>query len=86
MVIFCTYGSEIRWVGNETAVTGIPCLNRYDYTDQREFYDKKSDCKPLDNNHGFTDGLVYSIAECDISITSEWFWKQGKVQKSIKEL
>lgn len=86
MVIFSSYGSEIRWVGNEAAVAGVPCWDKYNLTDARECYDNKPDCTQQDGNHGMPNGPDYQIAECDVSYTSGWFWKAGKVPKSSKEM
>ncbi|KAK8898520.1 hypothetical protein M9Y10_000811 [Tritrichomonas musculus] len=85
-VIFSSYGSEIRWVGNEAAVAGVPCWNKFNNTDMRSCYDKKADCYNQDSNHGDPNGPDYQIAECDVSLTSGWFWKAGKVPKSSKEI
>lgn len=86
MVIFSSYGSEIRWVGNEAAVAGVPCWDKYNTTAERSCYDKKADCYSQDGNHGEPNGPDYQIAECDVSFTSGWFWKEGKVPKSSKEI
>ena len=86
MVIFSSYGSEIRWVGNEAAVAGVPCWDKSNTTAERSCYDKKPDCYSQDGNHGEPNGPDYQIAECDVSFTSGWFWKEGKVPKSSKEI
>lgn len=31
-------------------------------------------------------GPDYQIVECDVSVTSGWFWKQGKVPQSSKKI
>lgn len=37
-------------------------------------------------NSGDPNGDIWSIGECDVSLTSGWFWKSGKQPKSMEEL
>lgn len=85
-VVFSPYGSTVRWIGNEAGKAGDPCWSRINKTYQREYYDIHGgdDAKYL--QHGDPVGDIYSVGECDVSITGGWFWKEGRTPKSMKEL
>ncbi|OHT17381.1 FucA [Tritrichomonas foetus] len=87
-VVFSGYGSEVRWIGNENGQAGEPCWNKIDVENQRKCSDQLPGCdKSLeDDNHGLPNGPDYSVGECDVSVTEGWFWKEGKVPKTMLEL
>ena len=86
--IWSGYGSEIRWIGNENGVAGIPCWDKTDADNARSCVDKLPSCNKSrnDSNHGVADGQNYSVGECDVSMTDGWFWKKGKKPKTLKKL
>lgn len=85
-VVFSPYGSTIRWIGNEAGSAGPTCWSKLNQTRQRNWYDAHGGDEPAYLNKGDEDGDIWSIGECDVSLTSGWFWKEGKVPKSMKEL
>ncbi|OHS98243.1 Alpha-L-fucosidase 1 [Tritrichomonas foetus] len=87
-VIWSGHGSEVRWIGNEKGIAGEPCWDRFDLDNQIACADKLPTCDPnlQDPNTGLATGQNYSVGECDVSITNGWFWKSGKVPKTMKEL
>ncbi|EAY07941.1 Calx-beta domain containing protein [Trichomonas vaginalis G3] len=84
-VVFSPYGSTVRWIGNERGYAGNLCWSRVNLSRMRggntiglgeyEYY-----------FHGDPDGDIWSVGECDVSITSGWFWTEGRVPKSMQEL
>lgn len=85
-VIFSPYGSTVRWVGNENGKAGSPCWSRLNQSRQRYMYDQGISEDTSYLNQGDPIGDIWSVAECDVSLTSGWFWKAGKVPKSMAQL
>lgn len=86
-IIESPYGSTSRWVGNENGEAGETCWSRISIEYQRSYYDSTGggdDWGYL--NHGDENGDIYSVAECDVSIVSGWFWLKGRIPKSMDEL
>ena len=85
-VVFSPYGSTIRWIGNESGKAGDPCWSKLDQQRQRNYYDTYGGDEAAYLNSGDPNGDIWSIGECDVSLTSGWFWKSGKQPKSMEEL
>ena len=85
-VVFSPYGSTIRWIGNEAGKAGDPCWSKLDQQRQRNYYDAHGGDEAAYLNAGDPNGNIWSIGECDVSLTSGWFWKSGKQPKSMEEL
>ncbi|EAY03865.1 Calx-beta domain containing protein [Trichomonas vaginalis G3] len=85
-VVFSPYGSTVRWIGNEAGHAGETCWSKLNQTRQRAWYDKTGGDEPAYLNAGDPTGDIWSIGECDVSLTSGWFWKAGKVPKTMQEL
>ena len=85
-VVFSPYGSTIRWIGNESGKAGDPCWSKLDQQRQRDYYDTYGGDEANYLNSGDPNGDIWSIGECDVSLTSGWFWKAGKQPKSMEEL
>lgn len=85
-VVFSPYGSTVRWIGNEAGKAGEPCWSKLDQMRQRNWYDAHGGDDADYLNTGDPNGDIWSIGECDVSLTSGWFWKDGKQPKSMDEL
>ncbi|WP_050698427.1 alpha-L-fucosidase [Anaeromassilibacillus senegalensis] len=85
-VVFSPYGSTIRWIGNESGKAGDPCWSKLDQTRQRNWYDTHGGDEASYLNAGDPNGDIWSVGECDVSLTSGWFWKAGKQPKNMEEL
>ena len=85
-VVFSPYGSTVRWIGNESGKAGDPCWSKLDQTRQRNWYDAHGGDEASYLNVGDPDGDIWSVGECDVSLTSGWFWKTGKQPKNMEEL
>lgn len=85
-VVFSPYGSTIRWIGTESGKAGDPCWSKLNKERQRKHYDETGGDEPAYLNTGDPEGDIWSVGECDVSLTSGWFWKEGKVPKSMAEL
>ena len=85
-VVFSPYGSTIRWIGNEAGQAGDPCWSKLDQMRQRNYYDQHGTTEPAYLKQGDPNGDIWSIGECDVSLTSGWFWKAGKAPKQMSQL
>lgn len=85
-IIYSSYGTTARWVGNEDGKAGDPCWSRLNQTYQRWYYNTTGGDDQPYLNHGDENGDIYSVAECDVSLTSGWFWLKGRLPKSMDEL
>ncbi len=89
-VIFSDNGPDIRWVGNEQGIAGVPCWptindGKIDFDEDKYKHDNTdtqpdmvkawgSDFEWL--NHGDRYGTNWRPAECDVSIRPGWFYHQ----------
>lgn len=86
-VIFGTKNSycfaDVRWMGNESGITGDPC---WATTDSIAIRDEAEHYQGL--NEGFFEGNAYVPAETDVSIRPSWFYHEEEDSrvKSVKEL
>lgn len=85
-LIFSPYGSTVRWIGNESGKAGDPCWSKLNKDRQRNRYDSGGGDENGYLNTGDPDGDIWSIGECDVSLTSGWFWHQGNSPKSMEDL
>ena len=86
-VVFSPYGSTVRWIGNEQGKAGYPCWSKLDKMRQRNWYDKYGGDEAEYLQVGDPNGDIWSVGECDVSITGGWFWKRsGREPKSMAEL
>jgi alpha-L-fucosidase len=83
-VIFSDYGSSCRWIGNENGYAGDPCWSKLNGTLQRWAYDHHT--SGVDLNHGDPIGDIWSVGECDVTITSGWYWTTGRLPKTMEDL
>jgi alpha-L-fucosidase len=86
-VIFSSYGSSIRWIGNENGFAGDPCWSRLNSTLERWNYDHHKGSADY-VNRGDPFGDIWSVGECDVSIVTggHWYWKQGYTPRTMEAL
>lgn len=86
-VIFGTKNSypfaDVRWMGNESGLSGDPC---WATTDSISIREEAEHYKGL--NEGILEGDAYIPAETDVSIRPSWFYhaEEDSRVKSVKEL
>jgi alpha-L-fucosidase len=85
-LIFSPYGSSARWIGAEDGKVGDPCWSKLNRTKHRRHYDATGEADVQALMEGDAHGDIWSVAECDVSITSGWFWRDGRVPKTMDEL
>ncbi|OHS93988.1 FucA [Tritrichomonas foetus] len=85
-VVFSPYASTIRWIGNEAGRAGETCWSKLNLTRQRNWYDEHGGDESQYLNQGDPNGDIWSTGECDVSLTSGWFWKKGNVPKTMRDL
>lgn len=85
-LIFSPYGTTLRWIGNEDGTAADPCWSRLNQTRQREYYNKTGGDEAKYLQHGDPFGDIYSVGECDVSMTNRWFWAEGVSPKSMEDL
>ncbi len=81
--IFSDMGPDIRWVGNEHGVAGLPCWATFDVDGVAPGVYNTAHQKQGDPH-----GASWLPAECDVSIRPGWFWHrwQNLVVKSPRRL
>ncbi len=77
--IFSDGGPDIRWVGNENGIAGVPCWATYN---RDNFYPGLADTELL--NSGERLGTHWAGAECDVSIRPGWFYHEEEDSKVKK--
>ncbi|MGL5378464.1 alpha-L-fucosidase [Clostridium sp.] len=84
-LVFSPYGTTVRWIGNESGKAGDPVwskINRQRIID--DYHRGVEDNKYL--NTGDPAGDIWSVGECDVSLTSGWFWHNGNGPKTMEQL
>jgi len=77
-VVFSDIGPDIRWVGNENGIAGIPNWN---FLDTAGFHRGSGSPSTDTLNHGNYNGKLWLPAECDVSIRPGWFYHAGENSK-----
>jgi alpha-L-fucosidase len=85
-VVFSPYGSSARWIGSTDGSAGEKCWAKINATRQRAFYDRTREGEAAYLREGDPDGQTWSVAECDVSLSSGWFWKEKDGPKTMDEL
>ncbi len=86
--IFSDVGPDVRWVGNEQGIAGLPCWATYTPRSPHGGPGSPGDIVEAEATTGTRDGKYWMPAECDVSIRPGWFWhpaENSKV-KSPREL
>lgn len=85
-VVFSPYGTDVRWIGNESGKAGDPVWSKINKQRIRDRYDQGLGDDNQYLNNGDPEGDIWSIGECDVSLTSGWFWHQGNGPKTMEQL
>ena len=85
-VVFSPYGSDVRWIGNESGKAGDPAWSKINQKRIRDKYDSGTGEENQYLNNGDPNGDIWSVGECDVSLTSGWFWHQGNGPKTMEQL
>ena len=85
-VVFSPYGTDVRWIGNESGKAGDPVWSKINKQRIRDRYDQGLGDDNQYLNNGDPQGDIWSVGECDVSLTSGWFWHQGNGPKTIEQL
>ncbi|WP_291652617.1 alpha-L-fucosidase [Clostridium sp.] len=85
-VVFSPYGSTVRWIGNESGKAGDPVWSKVNKKRIRDRYDLGAGDENQYLNNGDPNGDIWSIGECDVSLTSGWFWHSGNKPKTMEQL
>ena len=84
--VFSPYATGIRWIGNESGKAGDPVWSKIN---KQRIIDRYHTGAGDDNkylNNGDPNGDIWSVGECDVSLTSGWFWHQGNAPKNMDQL
>jgi len=84
--VFSPYATGIRWIGNESGKAGDPVWSK---VNKQRIIDRYHTGVGDDNkylNNGDPNGDIWSVGECDVSLTSGWFWHQGNGPKNMDQL
>lgn len=84
-VIFSSYGSEVRWVGNEQGYLSVPCWSKLNRSEMRDtYYNTGNDAMHVLVN-GQADGQDWVVPEADTHLTNEWFdyWSNAMPLKDL---
>ena len=85
-VVFSPYATGVRWIGNESGKAGDPAWSKIDKKRIRDRYDQGLGDDNRYLNNGDPQGDIWSVGECDVSLTSGWFWHQGNGPKTMEQL
>lgn len=85
-VVFSPYGSTVRWIGNESGKAGDPVWSKINQKRIRDRYDSGGGDENQYLNNGDPNGDIWSVGECDVSLTSGWFWHAGNGPKTMEQL
>ncbi|WP_195245394.1 alpha-L-fucosidase, partial [Clostridium celatum] len=85
-LVFSPYGTGIRWIGNESGRAGDPAWSKVNLKRIRDRYDAGYGDEQAYLNNGDPEGDIWSVGECDVSLTSGWFWHNGNGPKSMEQL
>ena len=85
-VVFSPYGTDVRWIGNESGEAGDPVWSKINKQRIRDRYDQGLGDDNQYLNNGDSQGDIWSVGECDVSLTSGWFWHQGNGPKTMEQL
>ena len=85
-VVFSTYGSTVRWIGNESGKAGDPAWSKVNKQRIIDRYNSGQGEQAQYLNNGDPLGDIWSVGECDVSLTSGWFWHAGNDPKSMEQL
>lgn len=84
-LVFSPYGTTVRWIGNESGKAGDPVWSKINKQRLINDYNRGfEDAKYL--NSGDAAGDIWSVGECDVSLTSGWFWHNGNGPKTMDQL
>ncbi|MGN0027824.1 MAG: alpha-L-fucosidase, partial [Clostridium sp.] len=85
-LVFSPYGTTVRWIGNESGKAGDPAWSKVNQKRIRDRYNAGVGEETKYLNNGDPDGDIWSVGECDVSLTSGWFWHAGNEPKSMEQL
>ncbi|MGG7213265.1 alpha-L-fucosidase [Clostridium nigeriense] len=85
-VVFSPYGSTVRWIGNESGKAGDPVWSKVNKKRIRDRYNSGAGDENQYLNNGDPNGDIWSVGECDVSLTSGWFWHSGNGPKTMEQL
>lgn len=85
-VVFSPFGSSVRWIGNEEGKAGDPCWSKSNQQRQRDYYTAHTGEEAAYLNAGDPDGDIWSVGECDVSLTSGWYYHENYPPKSMDAL
>ncbi|MGG7141839.1 alpha-L-fucosidase [Clostridium nigeriense] len=85
-VVFSPYGSTVRWIGNESGKAGDPVWSKVNQKRIRDRYNSGAGDENQYLNNGDPNGDIWSVGECDVSLTSGWFWHSGNGPKTMEQL
>ena len=80
-VIFSDKGPDVRWIGNEHGIAGATNWSLMD-TSKVEVGNADTDYL----NSGDPNGSRWVVGECDVSISSDWFYHTDSRLKTVDEL
>jgi alpha-L-fucosidase len=80
-VIFSDKGPDVRWIGNEDGIAGE---TNWSLMDTSKVEVGKADRDYL--NSGDPSGSRWVVGECDVSISSDWFYHTDSRLKTVDEL
>lgn len=85
-VILSPYGSTVRWIGNHEGKAAYPSYSKLNRERQRNWYDTYGSDEVSYLQTGDMNGDIWSVAACDISLTTGWFWHPDQIPKSSVDL
>ena len=85
-VVFSPYGTTVRWIGNESGKAGDPVWSKLNQKRVRDRYNSGAGDENAYLNNGDPNGDIWSVGECDVSLTSGWFWHSGNGPKTMEQL
>jgi len=80
-VIFSDKGPDVRWIGNEHGIAGA---TNWSLMDKNKVEVGNADTDYL--NSGDPNGSRWVVGECDVSISSDWFYHPDSRLKTVDEL
>ncbi|MBS3771863.1 MAG: alpha-L-fucosidase [Bacteroidales bacterium] len=80
-VIFSDKGPDVRWIGNEDGIAG---KTNWSLMDTSKVEVGNADTDYL--NSGDPNGSRWVVGECDVSISSDWFYHDDSRLKTVEEL
>ena len=85
-VVFSPYATGVRWIGNESGKAGDPVWSKINKKRIIDRYDAGLGEENSYLNNGDPNGDIWSVGECDVSLTSGWFWHNGNNPKTMDQL